>query len=256
MTKPYAIVIPAYGNFDLTERCVKSLTDENRRQTTIIDDGSPNSGEIPYERLGVYQTVRLAPNVGPHEAWNVGFYCAVGNDTEVAVFLNNDVVCRPDTVENLVRCVSAETPLVGATEWPGSVVGCGPDDDFYRAEVEPGEVHDGWYMSAFAVDAGTWVGLGGVDSRMRLVFADTDFALRVIQHGGRPVIADGALVYHGKSVTRKRLGLRKDVEQEIKDRAVFNAKWFGNPLARGHLFAPAFDVSVEEKAASWSEGER
>lgn len=102
MKEKFALIIPAYGQFDYVALCLKSLaryTSDYR--CIVIDDGSPDWDEawlaefrklIPADR---FYFERFETNRGPTAAWNRGLELARQFQNEFAVIVNSDTLFSP-----------------------------------------------------------------------------------------------------------------------------------------------------------------
>ena len=163
------IIIPQYGRFELTRRCLASIREE--LPIVIVDDGSPEDPGDLVKSPGSVSLVRQ-PRRGVTAAWNAGLRFV---ETEFVVFLNNDVVADGPFVERLIA------PLIDRRAWmtgvrmrterllPATVLRSLPVTRFL----------EGW---CFAVRTELLRALGGFDERMRVYWSDTDLQLRVVAH--------------------------------------------------------------------------
>jgi GT2 family glycosyltransferase len=221
------IVIPAYGNLDITARaflgCV--LNAPKGAQITLVDNGS---GETLtplrpiVESLG-HRFLKIEVNVGPYGAVNAGLAC--GNSDVVAIVCN-DVVPLPYSLERM-RSGLDRYPIVGAVELQTApyctddLILEAEDKGLYDAEVfEPGV-----FFSCFVTSRSVFSKVGLFDSRFKLTFGDTDWEQRASDLGYAYVQARHAPVFHGSSVTRKRLGLDADMRVDVADHKTFLDKW-------------------------------
>ncbi len=81
--RPCSVIIPAFGRWDLTEQCLKSLQDTDA-EIVVVDNGSEDDTA---ELVDADIVVNIWPNRGFGRACNAGAAVASG---EVLVFLNND----------------------------------------------------------------------------------------------------------------------------------------------------------------------
>lgn len=254
------LIVPAYNNPDITQRCLTSLFYCAPKGTRIIyvDNGSedPDMAGIGrwVERSGGI-ALRLDKNQGPYAAVNAGL--AVGDSMLVGVVCN-DVVVLPGTIEALLNSLRPELgmPLVGATqlannEW--SLAECLPSAQ--EAKKNPKLVASQGYFTCFigfrSLFEDNAVGL--FDEQFKLTFGDTDWEERYRKAGLIYVQASHAAVYHGHSTTRKRLGVEADVKADSADHRRFCDKWSSDAdvMAR-HGFAVDDKVRAATTANTWS----
>src|SRR3954468_23588575 len=101
MTPSVDVVIPTYGNWQLTESCLSHLRAQTIPHVAIVADNGSSDGtpanlrqQFPDVRL-----VELGSNLGFAAACNRGI---AGGEAEIVVLLNNDVECGPTFLEQLV----------------------------------------------------------------------------------------------------------------------------------------------------------
>jgi len=195
------VVIPTHGRPRQLERLLTSAGPG--LDVVVVDDGSdaytsvaPTFPEVRWECI---------ERGGPAAARNHGWRRATG---EVVVFVDDDVVVEPDTVERLVaelrdRDCDALGARIDPLE-PGRLVA-----DFMHAEhlvshkVVDGEVR--WLVTAcVAVRRSVLDEVGGFDDHLRHAGGeDADLSLRLRAGGYRLAVSDGVAVRHDH-----RAGLR------------------------------------------------
>ncbi|PRX47845.1 GT2 family glycosyltransferase [Prauserella shujinwangii] len=237
------VVIPTYGNWPFTRRCLESI--EIHQPVTpfeviVVDDSSADgSAEIVAQCAGV-RLVRTPRNLGFVGACNHGASYARG---DLLFFLNNDTEVQPGWLDTLVR-VSEDRPDVGLVGsklvYPdGRLQECGgivwsdgtgwnygrgqsPDDPRYRS------LRDVDYCSgaALLVRRSLFEQIGGFDERYApAYYEDTDLAFAVRARGYRTVVQPESVVVHHEGVsngTDVASGIKR--HQEL-NRGVFADKW-------------------------------
>jgi GT2 family glycosyltransferase len=238
------IVIPAYGNLDITSRAFFgcALNAPKGAKITLVDNGS---GDVltplkpVVESLG-HRFLKIEVNVGPYGAVNAGL--AEGNHDVVAVVCN-DVVPLPYALDRL-RSGLERFSIVGAVELQTSPY-C-TDDLILEAEnkglYNQEKFTPGVFFSCFVTTRAVFSKVGMFDSRFKLTFGDTDWEQRAADAGCAYMRANHAPVFHGSSVTRKRLGLDADMRVDTADHKVFLEKWQHRPdvVAKHPLENPDF----------------
>jgi GT2 family glycosyltransferase len=96
------VVVPVYGNWHLTERCLAHLTAQTvPHRVIVVDDAGPDDTvarlEADYPAVTV---VALATNKGFAGACNAGI---AAGDGQIVVLVNNDVEAEPELLERLVQ---------------------------------------------------------------------------------------------------------------------------------------------------------
>lgn len=109
-----SIVVPAYTDLFVTERCLKSLVDawpqSIRCEIIVVDDASPDRVGTSLSELPGITVVRNGTNLGFVGACNRGAALARGR---YIVFLNNDTVVKDAWLDWLV-IVAEANPQIGA----------------------------------------------------------------------------------------------------------------------------------------------
>ncbi len=104
-----SVVVPAYDNAAGLEECLRALAPGGAHEIIVVDDGSTDGTGAVAARLGA-KVLRLERNSGAGAARNYGARQATG---DVLLFVDSDVVARPDTVAHVTR-VFEEHPDVAA----------------------------------------------------------------------------------------------------------------------------------------------
>jgi GT2 family glycosyltransferase len=114
-----AVVIPMWNQLELTQRCLRSLSSLTRPpdQVIVVDNGSWPDPRAALEttRPGVI-VLRQEHNRGFAGGCNVGIRHAFRDGVETILLLNNDTVCEPPMLAELVRALDADERIaaVGA----------------------------------------------------------------------------------------------------------------------------------------------
>ncbi len=215
------VVIPAYGGWEHTERCLEHLRRQTLAHTVVlVDNASPDDtlaqvrAQFPHVRL-----VEMGENAGFARAVNRG---VAHGTAELVVLLNNDVDAAPDFLERLVGAF--EEPDVGSAAplllQPGGeridVWGIAIDATLaavgrlYGAPVaaaERGGVPPllGPCGAAAACRRVAYEAAGGLDERIFMYGEDLDLALRLASAGWRCAAVGAARGVHvGGASTGKR----------------------------------------------------
>ena len=101
------IVISNYNGWQDTLACLESLGRQTFRdfEVVLLDDGSPNDSVRQLEPHLPPWVVFLPQkeNLGFAAANNLGMKRALADGAEYVLLLNNDTVCAPDMLEQLLR---------------------------------------------------------------------------------------------------------------------------------------------------------
>ena len=209
-----AIVIPVYGNWALTEHCLRSLLvfpEKTPHRIIVVDDASPDDTA---ERLRAVVGIEVVT----HEQ-NQGFLKAVANgvaasDEEMVVLLNNDTTVSPGWLDALVARMRSDASigLVGSMllypngllqEAGGIVFNDGTGNNFGKGD----RADRSWYQTPRDVDycsgacllirRSVWDRVGGFDDRFApAYYEDTDLAFATRAAGSRVVFEPASKIYH------------------------------------------------------------
>jgi GT2 family glycosyltransferase/tetratricopeptide (TPR) repeat protein len=230
---PCDIVIPAYGQQELLNECLKSLEACSSlfREIIVVDDASEQPLTVP-------DGVRLIRN-----QQNLGFAgaCNVGMDvtkSETIVFLNSDTRVPYVGLGRLLESLS-KSGSIAATGPLSNNVGhfqriestyTSPDnlelfaDEFSRNDGEDRDV-DMLVGFCMAVKRAVLEEVGGFDTRFgRGLFEDNDLCYRMRRAGYRLVISARAFVHHEGSKSIQSLG--SEVNHLLsQNQRLFVEKW-------------------------------
>lgn len=206
------VVIPVYNRWDLTRQCLGSLAQQTvRHQVIVADDGSTD--DTPEQIRSHHPEVRLIQmpeNLPLSVASN---RAAATGDGEVIVWLNNDVLVRPDFLERLIEPLAADDHVGSATALlvrPGEQlidsVGLVVDRTlaaYPRLTGHPaagagatGPTLTGPAGAAAAYRRTAWEQVGGLDEHLFAYMEDVDIALRLRGHGWTAAVALDAIGVH------------------------------------------------------------
>ena len=226
------IIIPAYGNLDITSRAFFGclLNGPPAARITVVDNGSPDDCLAPLKPIVEshgHDWIRIDPNIGPYGAVNEAIEAST--DDVIAVVCN-DVVPLPYSLAYLEDCIHS-VDVAAAVELQTSPF----NTDVLLDEVNDKGLRDsacmrrGVFFSCFVTTRSVYDKVGLFDDRFKLTFGDTDWEQRVSDAGLVYEVAEHAPVYHGSSVTRKRLGIDADMQVDVSDHLSFLAKWKHRP---------------------------
>jgi len=211
------VVMLAYNRFELTESCLRHLRAQTiPHHVIVVDNGSTDDTRARlYAEWPAVQVVEIDENLGFPVACNLGVAAGSG---EAVLLLNNDVDCRPDFLERMVRHLEGD-PGVGSVGSlmlkPGEelIDGMGFAADpilagFPRLQGLPASrAHDskpvflGAGGSAGLYRRAAWEELGGLDETIVAYMEDFDLAVRLRVAGWRSVAEPDAVGIHIGSAT-------------------------------------------------------
>lgn len=130
MAEKVGIVISNYNGWQDTLACLQSLRAQTVQdfEIILIDDASPNDS-VAHLREKLDPDIVFLPqqqNLGFAAANNLGMRRALADGCDWVMLLNNDTVCAPDMLENLLR----DTPP-GAASCPKMLFMDPPDEIWF-----------------------------------------------------------------------------------------------------------------------------
>lgn len=210
-----SVVIPQWGQFDLTARLVEQLRTHEPREAEIIvvDDGSPDFHACEFADDERVQLVRQSHR-GVTAAWNRG---ARQSRSCYLIFVNNDVEATGPLLDRLTRPLQEKDVAMTGCRWRTER---GVPDDI--APHMPRELLEGW---CFAVRRIEFDIIGGFDERFRLYFSDTDLQWRLLSQRDdlRLEAVPGLPLVHRGHVSTRTDPRRR--EHHARDRREFVRKW-------------------------------
>ncbi len=236
-----SIVIPAYGHYFQTLRCLHALaanSDDRVGYETILIDDDPSNSLAPF--LAGVPGLRIQQN-----AQNLGFLRSCNQAASLArgwhiVFLNNDTLVQPGWLAPLLQPVrdDARVGIVGCKllnadgsiqEAGGILFSDGWGCSFGRGEAaglpEFNYVRDVDVVvgAAFLVRRELFAGLGGFDQRYAPAFYEEfDLAFEARRAGFRVIYQPASVVIHLGSTS---YGAEQRDSQSRRNHAQFCLKW-------------------------------
>ena len=238
-----SVVVPVYGNCQLTLHCLKSLgalADENSFEVIVVDDASPDETGDVLSALPGIRYIKNDENLGFLQTCNRGADQARGRHL---LLLNNDTLVQDGAIDALVDTFEAhaDVGLVGAKLYfedgslqeaggivfsDGSAMNYGRDDDPRKPEYN--YVRDADYCSGAAImlPLELWRELGGFDSYyVRAYYEDTDLAMRVREAGYRVLYQPFAKVVHSEGATSGTDLSQGEKRYQSENRVRFLNRW-------------------------------
>ena len=185
-------------------------------RTIVVDNAGPADVAEIAGRHDFAEHLRLEENVGFGRAIN---RAAAPSSDDALVFVNDDVVCHPGFVEELVSALDPAAGVVmaagvlveGRDETTIDTAGVGIDGtllgfDYLNgaplASIGPETpAPAGPSGGAAAFDRAAFAEVGGFDENMFAYFEDVDLTLRLLRAGGRCALAARAVGTHEHSAT-------------------------------------------------------
>lgn len=238
MTVPgLSIVVPVYGNWWLTERCLRELerlrdASSTEFETIVVDNASPDETPESIAAFPWVRYVRNETNLNFAGACNAGVRLA---RAPVALLLNNDAYPIGDALTPLAAAFDRADVAIaggalffedGVTQAAGLVVlpdahwhyacrSLPPDLDAVRRSGDALGVSG----AAMAVRTRWFVESGGFDESFVNGFEDVDLCLRARERGMAIAYVAGARFAHYEAASAGRF------EREAENERRFYARW-------------------------------
>lgn len=256
------VIIPHYGGTDITWRCLTHLWlfSPPGVRITVVDDCSPDN--MPaigawLQKSGLARYHRHEKNRGVTAGWNTGLKLTEDNPAPLVGFMNNDAAVMPGTVAALIYCANSGIEVVCANERIGD-----PNEGF-----EPGRLLlketpqkftfvQNFLGGFFVVNRERLEKIGRFDERFRQGCSDFDFLLRMGLDGARIRVVNEAPLYHGGTISSKRMGLMKAMAQYKHDLEAFRAKWKDSLREEARMMLREnvpFEVIIAHAEKAWAE---
>jgi GT2 family glycosyltransferase len=219
------VIVPTYGNWWLTERCLRALEDNGLpgQQVVVVDDLSPDETRARLARTSGIDIAFAAENRGFAASCNAGAALA---RAEILLFLNADTVVQPGSIGALVDAL--DDPSVGIAGakllYPeGGMQHAGVIVDRNRVVrhahwFRPEDLGDADVArdypsvtgAALAIRAAVFRAVGGFDTAYRNGYEDVDLCFRIWAAGKRVRYVPRA---HPARRERKRRAVRQRPRQ-------------------------------------------
>lgn len=234
MYVPVSIIVPTYGNWWLTERCIAALRRYGLpgQQVIVVDDGSPDETRARLAEITGIEVVFRAENRGFAAACNAGASLARSG---ILLFLNADTEACPGAVAALVDVLDDPTIGVagakllypeGGIQHAGLII----DRDgqlrhghwFRPRDLSDADIARDYPVvtgAAMAVRRADFDALGRFDEAYRNGYEDAELCLRTWRAGARVRYEPRAHFVHVESASTGRF------DNEQGNFALFQSRW-------------------------------
>ena len=244
--KKVAVVIPCINLWDkYTKPAIESLQSVHELDIIVVDNGSTDMTQheasllVAEGKIGCY--IRNPKNEGVSHSWNQGTRKALEDNCDYILIINNDVVLRKDTIDNLVERLEKNEPSVVMVTAINVRNDCQQDPknlpnlavEVYQKNNET-ENPD---FSCFMINKDCYKAVGQFDEGFNpAYFEDNDYHHRIILAGLKALNCPSALYYHHGSRTRTEniVGSVVTDWQFRKNERYYILKWGGSPNKECH----------------------
>jgi len=210
-----SIIIPSFKNEAYLKFCLSSISNSGYEIIVVNNGGGESTSALA--RSHNAKVVELDRNRGFAAACNAGAKAAKG---ELLLFLNDDAIMLPQSVERLVDCFEkSKAQPVGAVG-PRSNAVAGeqhiprrrlnpsnyPDEAEYFFDKFRGDWQIKGFLSGFCILTSQKIfkEVQGFDEKFFAGFEDNDFCLKLQKKGYKLVVAGDVLVFHFSGKTLER----------------------------------------------------
>jgi len=212
------VVVVNYASHRLLEANLAGLASE-RLRIVVVDNQSTATERAAVVRLAAangWEIVLPPGNKGFGAGVNLGVTRAVEMGCETLLILNPDAIIGSETIRELhVRCLADPLALITPTllDSTGSVVFAGSVMELATGHLRaptattPGadRVSRPWLTGAcLALHVDLFAAVAGFDESFFLYWEDVDFSFRVMEAGGRLVVAHNLVAVHDEGGTQGR----------------------------------------------------
>lgn len=218
MSHSATVIVPTHLGGPRLARLLTSLAGQTApARTIVVDNAAPEDSVAPLvARHPFAEHLRLEENAGFARAVNMA---ASGSTDEALVLVNDDCVCEPRFIEELVAALD---PAAGVVMTAGVLVDAFGPETVDTAGIELDETLLGFdYLNgapvsslvpgtpdpigpcagAAAFDRAAFTEVGGFDENLFAYWEDVDLALRMRRAGGQCTLAREARATHEHSAT-------------------------------------------------------
>jgi GT2 family glycosyltransferase/LmbE family N-acetylglucosaminyl deacetylase len=267
------ILIPFYGNIDLLNQCVASISQCKSKYTyrlLLVNDATP-AEEMNQLQDGDYEMITLETNTGFTNAVNTGL--RENKDSfDYVILLNSDMKAMDGCFDALIDRAKADKNIgiVGGIELShlnadyiinaggNQIVSNGRLTDFLSL-VRKGRVSDGDYQKAEMLD---WVAFGVVlltaacvncvgelDCQFINYFSDVDYCKQASLNSFTIWFEPAARVVHKQHMTSK-LFLNRSIIKLQEERERFYKKWYPR-ISYYHIDDRFWNIRIGASAKKW-----
>jgi GT2 family glycosyltransferase len=255
-----AVVIPCLNLWStFTWPAIQSLQSVHQLDIIVIDNGSTDITEhealILASQHKISHYIRNSKNEGVSYSWNQGIRIALEDNCDYILIINNDVVLRKDTIDNLVEAFEQKqlvSPELNNGTEPTPIVmitainvrnDCQQDPvNLLNLDIEPykkNESTENPDFSCFMINKHCYQKVGEFDQAFSPAYwEDNDYHHRINLSGLKAINCPSALYYHYGSRTRtdNAVGITVTDWQFHLNERYYSLKWGGRLGAECHKY--------------------
>lgn len=234
-----SVIIPTYQHADTLKACLDSVLRQTLKpkEIVVVDDGSTDDTQrilAPFARTVHMLKTYRQENKGSNPARNKGFDISTG---AFVIFLDADVVMKPDMLEKLYRALESNSGAAFAYSsfrFGWKKFRSFPYDESRLKRMN--YIHTSALICRYAFPR--------FDEKIKR-FQDWDLWLTMMEKGSRGVFVDENLfrVIH----TRGRVGI-----SSWRPSFFYKVPWFGKKPASVRKYESARDVIFEKHKSLWT----
>lgn len=220
------IIILNWNGYDVTKECLESLSrvDYANFEIVVVDNGSKDSSPERLMRgFPGLTVIRNESNLGFTGGNNVGIRCALEQNANYILLLNNDTVVAPAFLSELIRVAESDArigilnPKIYYFEPPTMLWYAGGTFNFWRGfpshighrkcdRAKYNQMRQVTFITgcAFLVKATVVREIGLLDEQLFYTAEDTDWSIRALQAGYTAVYVPSSMIWHKESFDTKR----------------------------------------------------
>jgi len=238
-------VVLTWNGLDDTLECLGSLRHLTTPFALIVADNGSSDGTPDRVTHDFPEAIvlRLGQNLGYAAGNNRGAEAALALGVEYILFLNNDAVMEPDSLDQLLGVMErhANLGILGPLTYQsdsGRIVATGHTWDLWTAGIQSVPLPAVGLPDYLAVDyvwgcgmcvrSTLWSRLGGFDSRYFAYFEDADLCFRAKRLGFETALVPRAVIRHRVSGTANRVFWRQTrlrAVNHLRFFAIHSAPW-------------------------------
>ena len=213
-----------------TKNCIDTIKSEHLTKVIIINNASIDETITECAKLDDrFVTINNQERNSCAGSWNQGIDIAFKNGAKYVAVINNDILLKPETLDNMVECLEKNPDIMGCSCYEVPVT---TSVGIFNAIHSSSDIsHEGMHYSCFMLTKECWDKVGKFDEDIKPVyFEDCDYAYRLKLAGLRTVTIDSPFYHYGSKTHTDALGNGELIcppPAFEKNREYFIRKWGG-----------------------------